>query len=336
MEDQKNNFSNVKQNVEIQQVLENIDLLNKYMESKTDFERDVYIEKMHPLCRIILQRNRFSPEELIQRLQKAIDLYEYAPRNLSLFSLALRADLDYISGEFDTFSIDLAKAIKNQDLDTARHLFDPLTLNRYVLAEQFAQDWMRRLSMHPDLIQRAKEATYDTEVRAYTELFNALIRDFCDDYKISPNSVNLKIVGDSERASEYGSYRVGGEKLVIPNDISDEDQINMLIQFAKSPKTTQGVIKNRDVVVNLGDIRERHAQDFFNHVIGTFVHEMNHFLDDVLPHQSALGPQVSKIDQQIYDKKNPIAYIKSATEMVSRCIQEIILTKLREKSHHKS
>lgn len=332
MIDIKNKFQAAKRDIELEIVRNNIDLLRQYIDAQDDNARNKIQEQMHALTRGLLSKG-YTPEDLITRLEKAIKLNEYRPKNLSLFLLAKSDDLDYIGGEFNTFNPNLSKLSKNIEKNAAeiRNEFNVATINRVDLAQQFTQDWIRRLTQHKGLTNKVRNANSRNEkITAYDELFRALGKDFCDEYDIPQKVVDIKVVENwdksdikpSSAAEETPAYVTDGWGIEIPNNVSKEEHSKIIAEFTKSPKTYPGAFKKKLVRINF-DITNNDAQkhEFEPFVImcANFGHEMNHVLDALKPREGALGPQVQPLDKQTYVgmEKDKTEYHKSATELAS-------------------
>ena len=317
MVEKKQTFDNAKRNIEIEIVRDNIELLKKYKVAKTEEEKNQIMSEMDDygaaLLRGLLRDKKFTIDEFITRLHKAIELDSYRPRNLSLFEFALSKDLYDIGGEFDTFSDSLSKAHKEgESEDAIRHMYNSLTVNRFTLAKQFVHDWIRRLNANRDLVEVARNAKPDEEIDAYNKLFSKLARDFCDEYNFPRSVFNVKVVKDWVSSDvRPGDENANGcciESVVLdlPKNLSDEEKAKIRQEFLKSPQNHPMARNGALVRINIGNIKKNYKDknDFFYEMMNTFTHEMHHGLDNVAPSLGALGPQVFRSDKKTYVLSN--------------------------------
>ncbi len=340
MDTKSDTFSEAKRDIEFELAERNLNLLVRYISETDPNKRKDLLDKMDDYVRIVVSEGYSTPFTYSTRLMKAMTLDKYRPKNTSLFQFALDGDLDYVGGEFNTFDVNLSRAVKNNDDPSSiRDKFDLATFNRTTLAEQFSNDWIRRLKQHPYLVEMAKKTNADLEVEAYTALFQALAKDFCDEYGFPSNILNIKVIKDwaeyTSNPADYetttGIQRAHSWAITIPSGLSKQQKDAMLQQFTKSPETFPGAVRTSDIVVNLGIIKRHFPKDTFNHAVAVFAHEVNHALDKTASRRGALGPQVQRIDQQTYvdAKDNYREYRKSATELSSYEIEHNLLQKLR-------
>lgn len=347
MVEKKREFDKGKRNIEIEIVRNNIELLKKYKVAKTDEEKNQIMSQMDVYCaglvRGIIKKNKFTIDEYIARLEKAIELDSYRPRNLSVFEFAMSRDLYNVGGEFDTFAIGLARAEKEGDVEAVRDMYNGLTVNRFVLAKQFAYDWIRRLNNNPELVKKARNAKPDEEIDAYNELFSKLAKDFCDDCNLPKNSFVVKVVKNWESSDVKPSDRTAcgfctdSYALDFPDGIGEEEKKKMKQEFLKSPKDYPGARKVSLIRVSFENVKNLYKgeDEFFYGMMDYFAHEMHHGLDSLAPSLGAVGPQVMRSDRKIYvsSEKDYDKYRKSATEWSSYEIGYELFNQLKNQNY---
>ena len=199
-------------NIEIQSAKKAIVLLKKIASAKTQDKRNTLLEELQSVymwAYKLLKRKNYDPRDLATKMERALELDQYRPKNMAVAQLATSKDLEYINGEFDTFDPELQKMFKNNEKpDKIREAFRGGTANIYVLAKQFSADWIDRLNNHKDLVAAARKITEENFIDAqngwvdslekypqiiknpseeriidaYNKLFEALAKDFCDEY----------------------------------------------------------------------------------------------------------------------------------------------------------
>jgi len=114
----KGNFiGNDSEKIEINTALEIIKLLKQYDVVTTQYEKDFICEQIAGLDGFVvdwLKSPEASPTTIIKRIEKAISLNEYRPKNISICHFAHNKDLNYIQGDFSTFDAELSKRYKNK------------------------------------------------------------------------------------------------------------------------------------------------------------------------------------------------------------------------------
>ncbi len=128
-------------NYEIENALQIIELLEKYIHAENEPEQNEILQKLRNTNRDaykLITKQNYNPKALITKLKKAIKLDEYRPKNLSIISFAVNEDLDYTHGDFDTFDPKLSHMFKNNAApDTIRERFEQGIKNINLLAKQF-------------------------------------------------------------------------------------------------------------------------------------------------------------------------------------------------------
>lgn len=337
----KQKLENATRNIEIEIAQQEINLLRQYIQAPDAATQEKIKAQMHPMTRGTINK-LISPQELVTRLEAAIKQNEYRPRNMSLFQLAISKDLDYIHGEFNTFDHKLSQMSKDKTkVAEIRKQFNADTGNRFDLAKQFAYDWIRRMGQHPELADAARSADADTEVIAYNALLNAMTTDFCKEYNLAPKSIDVAVVKNWDQSdivppasSQTGAFMKSRYVLEVPDEISVGEIEKIVKEFKKSPKTYPGAIEQKAIRLNLKFAKENQTKTgikVFDRIIAIFAHEMNHALDDLKPREGASGPQVHKIDKEIYTEfqQDRDEYHRSATERTSYAIEHEITEQLK-------
>ena len=352
------------QNIEIQSAEQTIDLLKKYKSAKTQEERDKLLQQMDKIDGFVNRLlAKYTPEELITNITKAISLDRYRPKNLPITLFAINKDLDNVGGDFDTFNRELSQMVKKDEApETIRKKFTAGTINIYKLAKQFSADWIRRLNNHKDLVAAARKITEENFIdaqnvwvdsiekypetiqntseekiiAAYNKLFEALNKDFCEEYDCE---IDAKLVKDWDTADEQPSdpttngFQSKVYSISYPQDLPEEEQKKIKEEFLKDYKNHPNTIRKSIVRVNFSRLAYKSKpEDLFYVLISVFAHEMHHALDFLQPRQGALGPQIERIDDKIYvqHKDDEKAYHASATEISSYQIEHELINQLKK------
>jgi len=324
---------------EIQIAKHTINLLKELASVQTQEQKDALLMQLSIVnlwAHKALTQKHFDPLDLAKRIEKAIELDKYRPKNMNLVQLAISEDLDYIGGDFDTFDRKLNKMFKdNADPDKIRDRFKAGTANIYTLAKQFSADWIQRLKNHKDLVDVARKADTEKMLDAYNNLFRALSQDFCTEYNCV---IDAKLVQDWATSDErpkdltLSGFHSPRRFLELTNDMSDAEKQKKKEEFLKDPNNHPDSKKMSIVRINLGNIVNiTDPKDLFATLISTFAHEMHHALDYQNARQGALGPQISLIDAKTYvpHEKDKQAYFSSASEISSYEIEHELLNQLK-------
>ena len=340
-------FRKAKRNIEIEIAKENLKLSEQYAVAETDEDKEQLLSKMDSFWSGIIKTGKFRVYELIARLERAIKLDKFRPRNLSIFLLAVNKDLYDISGDFNTFDVTLAKMVKeNADPNLIRQKFDVATVNRFTLAEQFAYDWMVRLNKNKKLVDQVRNATTtQDEIDAYDKLFSKLAEDFCIYYKMPRNTIDVQVITDWAKsdfkpdnyADNTFGYHTIAWVMTLPPGTSKKQWRKQKEIFMRSPETYPNAIDQSNIRVNIRLIKNRYQdpKEFFWKMISVFVHEMHHSLDVFLPERGALGPQIKIIDKKTYVTagEDINEYHKSATELSSYEIDHNLFEQLKNRDY---
>lgn len=328
------------ENLEINSALQIIELLKQYKAAKNQIEKDSILKQIDDvdgLAKRLL--TKFSPDELITKITKAISLNQYRPKNLPITLLAINKDLDYINGEFDTFDRELSQMFKNNEKpEKIRNKFKVGILNVHKLAKKFSAEWMRRLNNHKDLVDAARNASEENIIDAYNKLFDALTKDFCKEYDCL---IEAKVITDWEKSDvkPNGGYDVtdgfhtDAFSIAYPPNITETEKKELVDEFLKDPEKHPNAYKSSVVRVNITNIKKHNSDknDFFYSMVSVLAHEIHHALDYQQARQGALGPQIRYIDKATYvpGHVNGKAYCESATEISSHEIECELFNRLK-------
>ena len=326
-------------NIEITSALQAIELLKQYNSAKDQAEKDGLLKQLSDADRfayLMITRRNHDPLDLAVKMEKAIKLDKYRPKNMPIVKLALSKDLDNINGEFDTFDREMSQMLKNkEDPNKIRDKFKAATANIYVLAKQFSADWIQRLNNHKELVEAARNARDNEAVDAYNKLFYALTQDFSKEYNVQVHplvvdnweSSDVKPNGEWDKVSGFQTLLKGA--FLKTKDMSEEDVQRLNEESSKNPD--KYVVSK--VRVNITNVKNKHQNpnDFFYAMISVFAHEMHHALDLQNPRQGALGPQTAIIDRKTYKpvEEDKEAYHQSATEISSYVVEDMLFDKLK-------
>lgn len=330
-------------NIEIQSAKKAIVLLKKIASAKTQDKRNTLLEELQSVymwAYKLLKRKNYDPRDLATKMERALELDQYRPKNMAIAQLATSKDLEYINGEFDTFDPELQKMFKNNEKpDKIREAFRGGTANIYVLAKQFSADWIDRLNNHKDLVDAARDADDEHAVDAYDKLFYALTQDFCKEHNCH---IISKVITDwatsDEKPEKKGwnyisGYHVAAHGISLPNNLPESEKNKIIAEAKKHPLEHPDSHPLSLVYMNINVARKAHPDqtDFFYYMISAFAHEMHHALDYQQSRQGALGPQIAIIDNRIYvpPTKSQKKYGQSATEISSYEIQYELYNQLK-------
>ncbi len=327
-------------NIEIENALQTIDLLKQYAVAKT--ERNELLKQMDVIdgfANRLLTQKYITSNELIQKIEQAITLDKYRPKNMPITLFAINKGLNYINGDFSTFDSELSQMFKNKkNPNKIREQFKGGIANIQTLAKQFSADWIVRLNKHKKLADTARNTTPDKAVSTYNKLFKALTADFCKEYGCNINSKVITDWATSDIKPTTGwdytnGYVIRLYRIKFSKTMSESEIKKQVAIFRKNPSKFPNARKKYAVRINITNIRKRHPEstDFFYKMISAFAHEMHHALDHEKPRAGALGPQIEFIDTKIYTpyEKNKKAYFASATETSSYEIEHELIKQLK-------
>ena len=325
--------------IEYQTISKTIKLLQDYMTAQTQAQKDEILErlKFNQIAYNQITHKKMDPSELITKLEKALTVIKYKPKNMPITHLATDTDLEYIGGQFNTFDSKLSKMFKNKEKpENIKQEFINATANIHTLAKGFSADWVRRLKKHPDLVTATKNADESNAIAAYGKLFEALATDFSKEYE------NIQIYPQVITDWAKSEYRPNQEAwditdgmhhmaygLLLDTEMSAEEQEKLRENYNKNPYD----FKLSFVIINITNIRKKSApNDFFYQMVCMFAHEIHHVLDAQLPREGALGPQIELIDRKTYTppEQSQKQYRASATERSSNAIQTELFKQLKQ------
>lgn len=318
--------------VEIETVIQCLGLLARYSLAKNAEEKEQIITNLQKLdanYAVALTKYNFTPDVLINRITQAIMLNKYRPKNMEFADFVFSSDSDYVGGDFDTFDRELSMDIRNNEsADKIRDKFNFATVNRFMMAKQFANDWIRRLLKHPKLVKAAHMATFDKQPAIYNKLFQALINDFCDEYQMPRNTIKVQVVNkwDDNMHLKTDAFH----QTILPRT-DNLGILNKKLPVSKLRPHTSAE-KTSLIVLNVTKIRNslKPKENLFDKMVSIFAHEIHHGLDELKPRFGALGSQIKEIDNKIYDISNTKSYMSSATERSSYEIERQLLAALRK------
>ena len=331
----------VKQNIEIQNARQTVDLLKLYSVAKKQEEQDALLEQIHSVnywAYVLLTKYDYDAVDLADKINQAIKLDAFRPKNMSVVQMAISHDLEYINGDFNTFDQKLSQMEKtNQAPEKIRDRLKCGLGNIHILSEQFSVDWIQRLKKHPKLVNAARNANKDTAVDAYNKLFAALTQDFCQEYNclIESQVVTAWTAPDGtpDTKSERHGYHQEAYSLSLSDKLSQTERDKIIADFSKNPTKTPGARRKSFIKINITKAHQDipDSTDFFYHMISLFAHEMHHALDYQNPRAGALGPQINNIDKKHYknSSQDTKAYYESVTEISSYEIQRQLFNQLK-------
>lgn len=244
-------------NIEINSALQTIELLKQLPLKKT--KQDYSLMNKLRITNIeawdLVKHKKYDTTKLILGLEKAINLNQYRPKNMSITQFAISDDIDYINGNFDTFDLQLSRELKDNNPLIIVKKYQQAITNLHLLAKHFSDEWIQRLNKHIDLVRVARNTN---DKKAYKDLFNVLIKDFCDKHNCV---IDCNIV--TKMPEGMSPYWLGGHR-------------------------------NGHVFINITRIKDLNKKNdnFFWEMLSTFIHEVHHGLDYSNPREGALGPQI--------------------------------------------
>ena len=256
------------ENIEIQIAKQTIELLNQLTLRKT--KQDYSLMNKLRVTNIeawdLVKHKKYDITKLILGLKKALKLNQYRPKNMSITQLAISDDMDYINGDFDTFDLQLSREIRNKNSLNIVKRYKKAITNLHLLTKYFSDEWIQELNKHIDLVRIAHNTN---DKKAYNDLFNVLIKDFCDKHNCV---IDCNIVTK------------------MPEGMSPD---------------WLGGHKNGHVFINITRIKDLNKENdnFFWTMMSTFIHEVHHGLDYSNPREGALGPQI-----YLAVKQGPVLY----------------------------
>lgn len=285
--------------------------LEQYIQNPTDDANS----KLSPLMRCFIANK--DPAHQLAKLKKAIELYQYKPKNMSILDLADNADLHLIGGDFNTYNPNLTQAIKNKKYDKVRDSFAQQMPNLPVVVAEMVDDWVERMKRYEYVIANAINATPEQEWKAYKDLLYTLTGDFVATYNLYNKDADGLCSKVMPFIMEHAPTEVtwGTGKCMISAD-KQSIRIELYMNRIKNEQTQRNV--PLPVLI-----------------ISLLAHELSHALDRLDARKTALGPQIHTIDDKIYDTSNKNNYYKSATEIQAYDIQAALETLIMHNLHKK-
>ena len=316
MTEKTKTFHNATNNIELKIASQQVHLLKQYMAAKTEAQKNKLAEKFVFEIPILLKK--FPPETLIERLEKAIALDKYRPRDLSVYTFAKSRDLDYIGGEFSTFDSDLRDMLKNgEDKIKIKEYATKVSYNRRNVAKQYAADIIKILNQNPTL----KKAAVASGATGDKEPWRALLQRITDRLRTKMGieaNATVRVVDSWDELPTYFPRPQAG-------DITYG-------QFVKYYKNQDASKMYYEIQINRGLLSELSRGDLFPHVIAAFAHEFGHVVDHDAPNKGALGAQKAKVSENLYehiDVSQEHLYHINPTEASSDVIQATVMRALQ-------
>ena len=316
MTDKTKTFRSATNNLEIKVAIQQVRLLKQYMAAKTEAQKNKLAEKF--VFEIPIMLKKFPPEILIERLEKAIALDKYRPRNLSVYTFANLRDLDYIDGEFSTFDSDLRDMLKNgEDTIKIKEYATKLSYNRRNVAKQYAADIIKILNQNPKL----KNAAIASGATGDKEPWHALLQRITDRLRTMMGIETNATVRVVDSWDELPTY--------FPRPQAGDITYGQFVEYYKNQDASKMYY---EIQINRGLLSKLSRGDLFPHVIATFAHEFGHVVDHDAPNKGALGEQKAKVSEKLYkpiDVNQEHLYYINPTEASSYEIQATIMRALQ-------
>lgn len=324
-------------NAEIADAMVCMNSLREYMaETSPDKKAKLlaFYERIYP--DYAFSQHNMSPEELYRRIEKAIKLNAYRPKNLPFLDFIFSDDLDFIGGDFDTFNLDLSLAQKNnEDPAKIRDKFNKATENRLITSIEESSFWADCLDRQRDLKKYTNFSR--PNIQAYQMLLDELVKNFCDFYHISRDAVQVTVSNDPKKYTSEQDLGIHHPVYMIPRTVAqtmtDEDKkvFNAYESLFPGAKRQSRIYINLEKIAQYKQTNEQINKTLFDLVVGTFAHEMAHALDWLMPRLGPLGPQVTLADNKTYTSKDTDAYLSSATELHAFHIEKELLRELKKR-----
>lgn len=308
----------LKQNLEITNAKEQVLLLKKYkLEKNKEIKEKIYNELSFEVK--LLLKN-FKPEYIIKKLEKAIQLDDFRPRNLSIYTFAMDPDLNYVNGEFSTFDEFLSAMIRNnENPNKVRKYAAKEIYNRINVAKQYANDINKILDEYPAQKKQALNSYIIENTNAYTNLLQTISDKLCEDLKIVDRPI-IKVIDFWDELPKYFPKLNNTETLY---------GIHFSYKIPGETKYHTEIYIARQMLYNYIDKKTK--KELFKEIISTFAHEFGHAVDNLQANKGALGNQKANIGKKIYvqasaDKEKQ--YHTNPTEVSSETIYNEVLKSL--------
>lgn len=286
----------------------NIKYLKQIINTTDEMEREALAPYLSP--EIWVMANSSSPQEMIKKLELAIKLDKYRPRDLFIEMFAIHTDLEYVGGEFSTYNPHLAKMMR--DTVAPQQILDEILMDIHTsclqVAEQYALDWQYVIRKNQIMMMHAKKQGKTGNKDAMELFLDSITQDMLALYGIPGNLLAVKVVDSWNQVPKH-----------MRNNL-DKQAYAILTTFKGTSYAEIHIHRQR--IYN--NSRET---DKFCRVISALAHEFGHYIDEIKPNRGALGEQKAYLGNLFDDVAD---YEDKPTEESSACIGEIVYRKLSQ------
>ncbi len=284
--------------------------------------REVVLEISMPELRAL--HNVFGRNEMVRRMELAIEKDKYRPHNMRRFDFVASPDLDYVGGDVSTFDADLSWAVRNGVDDySLRRLAAGNIVNLDEVVTKYASDWMTILQSHPIMVKQIMKNPQGIDKEQLMWIFQTFVADMLKRQGIKYPHLYVYVVDDWAEAPE-GSV----DKNVLNADVS-------VGGFFKLFKTGDSDVLKSIIVINRANQPHKDNFDLFVKLINALAHEYGHFVDQIFPNRGMLGAQVETVGKKVYiegtQQEDVEKYHDNATEKSSSAIERALENQLRQK-----
>lgn len=312
MNQKKQNFTNaaVKLNKQVKRKLDAItpntaqsilDLLTQEQNLQTTPNKtpEVFkqLQQIHNQLKSFTEINelnkRFGRKELIARMNKAMDLTNTAPKDISFMELVTNPDLQHISGNFSTFDAELsALAKQNINPDILRKKLSERLTNIPTVAQSFTKLWTDVLNKNPGSMRQMRDHCISLDLDSCTKYMQKFTNDMLKKQNIQNAKLNVKVID---------SWAQAAKEAIKPHDTTD--LIGLYVPSFSPGKPDVAYI-HRKKTLNLLPSNMRNDISLFVNMMNILAHEYSHFIDYTSPDKGAVGAQKMTIGKKIY--QNPV------------------------------
>ncbi|MBR5574962.1 MAG: hypothetical protein IKV93_00255 [Alphaproteobacteria bacterium] len=286
----------------------NIKYLKQIINTTDERGREALAPCLSP--EIWVMANSSSPQEVIKKLELAIKLDKYRPRDLFIEMFAIHTDLEYVGGEFSTYNPHLAKMMRN--MVAPQQILDEILMDIHTsclqVAEQYALDWQYVIRKNQIMMMHAKKQGKTGNKDAMELFLDSITQDMLALYGIPGNLLAVKVVDSWNQVPKH-----------MRNNL-DKQAYAILTTFKGTSYAEIHIHRQR--IYN--NSRET---DKFCRVISALAHEFGHYIDEIQPNHGALGEQKAYLGNLFDDVAD---YEDKPTEESSACIGEIVYRKLSQ------
>ena len=286
----------------------NIKYLKQIINTTDEMEREALAPCLSP--EIWVMANSSSPQEMIKKLELAIKLDKYRPRDLFIEMFAIHADLEYVGGGFSTYNPHLAKMMRNTV--APQQILDEILMEIHTsclqVAEQYALDWQYVIRKNQIMMMHAKKQGKTGNKDAMELFLDSITQDMLALYGIPGNLLAVKVVDSWNQVPKH-----------MRNNL-DKQAYAILTTFKGTSYAEIHIHRQR--IYN--NSRET---DKFCRIISALAHEFGHYIDEIKPNRGALGEQKAYLGNLFDDVAD---YEDKPTEESSACIGEIVYRKLSQ------